>query len=67
MVYVRRDKLYVKGVRSRPLTWGKGGELKRINHNIGVFDPGCLLGEKVGNLNELIIISGCSTQAAYLG
>jgi len=21
-----------KGVRPRPLTWGKGGELKRINH-----------------------------------
>jgi len=40
VVYVRRDKLYVKGVRPRPLTWGKGGELKRINHKIRVFDRG---------------------------
>jgi len=35
-----------------PLTWGKGGELKRINHKIRVFDPGRLLGVRVGNLNE---------------
>ena len=56
MAHVRRDKLYVKGVRHRPLTWGKGEELNRINHNIGVFDPGSLLGVRVGNLNELIII-----------
>ena len=55
MVYVCRDKLYVKGVRPRPLTWGKGGELKRINPKIRVFDPGRLLGIMVGNLNELII------------
>jgi len=52
VVYVRRDKLYVKGVRPRLLTWDKGGELKRINHNIGVFDPRRLLGVRVGNLNE---------------
>jgi len=31
--------LYVKGVRPRPLTWGKGGELKQINHELRVFDP----------------------------
>jgi len=30
--YVRRNRLYVKGVRPRPLTWGKGGDFKRINH-----------------------------------
>jgi len=36
-----------------PLTWGKGGELKRIKHKIRVFDPGRLLGVRVGNLNEL--------------
>jgi len=30
------------------------GELKRINHRIRVFDPGRLLGVRVGNLNELI-------------
>jgi len=39
-----------------PLTWGKGEEFKRINHNIWVFDPGRLLGVRLGNLNELIII-----------
>jgi len=50
-MHVRRDKLYVKGVRPWPLTWGKGEELKRINHIIGVFDPGRLLGVRVGNLN----------------
>jgi len=32
--YVRRKQLYVKGVRPRPLTWGKGGELKRINQRV---------------------------------
>jgi len=56
VVYMCRDKLYVKGVQPRSFTWGKGGELKRINHNIGVFDPSRLLGVRVGNLNELIII-----------
>ena len=50
MVYVCRDKLYVKGVRPRPLTWGKGGELKRINHKIRVFDLGHLLGVRGGGL-----------------
>jgi len=53
VMYVCRDGLYVKGVRPRPLTWGKGGELKRIKHKIKVFDPGHLLGVRVGNLNEL--------------
>jgi len=52
VVYVCRDKLYVKGVRPRPFTWGKGGELKRIKHKIRVFDPGHILGVRVGNLNE---------------
>jgi len=32
-----------------------------------VFDPGRLLGVRVGNLNELTKSKGCSTQAAYLG
>ena len=41
------------GVRPRPLTCGKGGELKRINIKLMVFDPGRLLVVKVGNLNEL--------------
>ena len=41
------------GVRCRLLTCGKGGELKRINHDLGVFDPGRLLVVRVGNLNEL--------------
>jgi len=53
VVYVCRDGLYVEGVRPRPLTWGNGGELKRIKHKIRVFDPGRLLGVRVGNLNEL--------------
>jgi len=66
-VYVCRDGLYVKGVRPRPLTWGKGGELKRIKHVIRVFDPGRLLGVRVGNLKELTTSKGSSTQAAYLG
>jgi len=51
--HVWRNRLYVKGVRPRPLTYGKGGELKRINHELAVFDPGCLLLVRVGNLNEL--------------
>ena len=43
----------VKGVRPRSLTCAKGGELKRIQHMLGVFDPGRLLVLRVGNLNEL--------------
>jgi len=50
--YVWHNRLYVKGVRPRPLTCGKGGELKRINE-LRVFDPGRLLMVRVGNLNEL--------------
>ena len=50
--YVWRNRLYVKGVRPRPLTCGKGGELKRIKHQLRVFDPGRLLVVRVGNLNE---------------
>jgi len=45
----------VKGVRPRPLTCGKGGELKRVKHKLSVFDPGRLLVVRVGNLNELSI------------
>jgi len=33
-----------------PLTCGKGGELKRINIKVRVFDPGRLLVVRVGNL-----------------
>ena len=51
--YVWRNRLYVKGVRPKPLTCGKGRELKRINHESRVFDPGRLLVLRVGNLNEL--------------
>ena len=40
-------------VRPRLLTCGKGGELKRINIKLRVFDSGCLLVVRVGNLNEL--------------
>jgi len=50
--YVWHNRLYVKGVRPRPLTYGKGGELKRIKHKLRVFDPGHLLVVRVGNLNE---------------
>jgi len=53
VVYVWYDRLYVKGVRPRPLTCGKGGELKRIKYKLRVFDPGRLLVVRVGNLNEL--------------
>jgi len=48
-----RTLLYVKGVRPRPLTCGKGGEPKRINIKLRVFDPGRLLVVRVGNLNKL--------------
>jgi len=48
-----RMRFYIKGVRPRPLTCGKGGELKRINIKLRVFDPGRLLVIRVGNLNEL--------------
>jgi len=48
-----RTPLFVKGVRPRPLTCGKGGELKRINIKLKVFDPSPLVVGMVGNLNEL--------------
>jgi len=51
--HVWHNQLYVKGVRPRPPTCGKGGELKRINHELRVFDPSRLLVVRVGNLNEL--------------
>ena len=46
-------KYEVKGVRSRPLTCGKGGELKRFEIKLGVFNPGRLLMVRVGNLHDL--------------
>jgi len=46
------NKAQVKGVRPRPLTCGKGGELERIKHKLRVFDPGRLLVVRVRNLNE---------------
>jgi len=49
------------GVRPKPLTCGKGGELKRINIKLRVFKPGRLLLVRVGNFNELTL-----SQAAYL-
>jgi len=51
--YVWRNRLYVKGVRPRPLICDKGGELKRIKHELRVFEPGRLLVIRVGNFNEL--------------
>ena len=51
--YVWRIRSYVKGVRPKPLTCDKGGEHKRINTKLRVFDPGRLLVVRVGNLNEL--------------
>jgi len=51
--YVWRNRLYVKGVRPRPLTFGKGGELQRINNDLRLFNPGRLLVVRVTNLNEL--------------
>jgi len=53
VVYVWRIRLYVKGVRPRPFTCVKGGELKRTKHKLRVFDPGRLHVVRVGNLNEL--------------
>ena len=44
-----------KGVRPRPLTYSKGGELKGINIKLRVFDQGRLLVVRVGNLKKLII------------
>ena len=37
------------------LTRGEGDELKRINIELRVFDPGRLLVVRVGNLNELTL------------
>jgi len=51
--YVWQTRLYGKGVRPKPFTCGKGGELKRINIKLRVFDSGRLLVVRVGNLNEL--------------
>jgi len=51
--YVWRNRLYIKGVRPKPLTCGKGGDLKRINNELRVFDLGRLLVVKMRNLNEL--------------
>jgi len=53
VVYVWRVRLYAKGVRIKPLTCGKGGELRRFKHKLRVFDLGRLLVVRVGNLNEL--------------
>ena len=47
-----RALLCVKGVRPRPLTCGKGGELKTINIKLRMFDPSRLLVVRVGNLND---------------
>ena len=35
-----------------PLTCGKGGELKRFEIKLRVFDPCLLLVVRVGNLND---------------
>jgi len=36
-----------------PITIGKGGELKRLKIRLRVFDLGCLLVVRVGNLNNV--------------
>jgi len=46
------------GVRSRPLTCGKGGELKRIEIKLRVFDPGRLLVGRVGKLKRVEACQG---------
>jgi len=35
-----------------PLTFGKGGELKRFQIKLTVFDPGHLLVVRIGILND---------------
>jgi len=52
---VWRMRFFIEDIRPRPLTCGKGGELKRINIKLRVFDPGRLLVVSVGNLNELTL------------
>jgi len=50
---LKRFNQRVEGVRPRPLTCCKGGELKTINIKLRVFDPGRLLVVRVGNLKRL--------------
>jgi len=52
---VWRMRFFIKGIRPRPPTYGKGGELKRINIKLRVFDPGRLLVVRMRNLNELTL------------
>jgi len=56
---------HIKGVRPRPLTCGKGKELKQSNR-IKVIQPRLLTCGKGGELKQLKLDKGCSTQADYL-
>jgi len=49
---LKRFNQRVEGVRPKPLTCSKGGELKTINIKLRVFDLGRLLVERVRNLND---------------
>jgi len=51
--YVWRNRLYVKGVRPRPFTCGKGGELKRINQRVKGVRPRPLTCGKGGELKRI--------------
>jgi len=55
----------VKGVRPKPLTCGKGGELKRITNMLRVFDPGRLLVVRVGRLRGRVGGGGCIVVAEF--
>jgi len=48
--YVWRKRLYVKGIRPRTLTYGKGGELKQINPRVKGVRPRPLTWGKGGEL-----------------
>jgi len=50
-----RMRFFIKGIRPRPFSCGKGENLKRINIKLRVFDPGRLLVVRVGNLKRVNI------------
>ena len=51
--YAWRTRLYVKGVRPRPLTCGKAGELKQINQRVKGVRPRPLTCGKRGELKRI--------------
>ena len=52
-IYVWRIQSFVKGVRPRQLTCGKGGELKRINQQVKGVRPRPLTCGKGGELKRI--------------